>query len=245
MESLYIYYGIPAREEVIREQQGLVHITAGIVPHVKDQVLHPLFLQLDGSFVALLEGSAGELAQAQVADAVGQHERGVHAVHRNLAARNLKGNGFLLTLDGYGDLGPGRALEAPHHTVLRELHAGNHRLVHLQQAVSGHETHLFGRTAGDDLQHDGRVVGDVELDADTVKIAGKLFLRGLQFLRRQVYRVRVQLGKGGRNGGVRHALAVEGVHVILFHHIQYQVQLAPVCVPGIQQMLRFPEANHR
>ena len=245
MQALDIHDGVSLGQEVVGKQQRLVHVTAGIVPDVKDKVLHTFLLQFEGGLVALPEGSAGELGKTKIADGILQHEGGIHAVHGNFPAHNLEGDDFPLALYGHGDFGTGGALDAAHHAVLGELYAGNYFVVHLEETVSGHEAHFLRGAAGDDLQHDGGVVGHIELDADSVKVAGKFFLRSLQLLGRQIHRVRIQPGERRHDGGIGHSLAVEGVHVILLHHVQHKVELAPVGITGIDEVFCVPVTDHR
>ena len=106
-------------------------------------MLHSLVLQLHGCLMALLIGGAGELAQADVAHSISKHESGVHAMDGNFSAGYLKRNLLMATAHGDCNLATGRALDAVHHGVLRELDAGYHFVVYLQEAVSGKEPHLF------------------------------------------------------------------------------------------------------
>ena len=115
---------------------------------------------------------------------------------RYLAAGDLKGNLYTVAKDGDRHLGAGRALHAPDHTVLRELYARYHLVVHTQEAVSGQHSYLFGRASRNDFKHDGRIIGHVELYSDAVEIAGKVCLGLLQLCRRHVDGMRVQAGKG-------------------------------------------------
>ena len=244
MLSFHIHDGVSGREEVVGKEERLVHIAAGVVADVEDEVIHSLFQQLHGSLVALLVGGAGELAQANVPHARTNHKGSVHTVHGNLAAGYFKGNDIVAALDGNGDLAAGRAFDVAHHAVLRELHTGYHQVVHFEQTVSGLQTHLLGGTAGNDFQHNGGVVGHVELDADSVKIAGQGLLGSLQFHGRQIHGMRVQLGQGCRNGSLRHAVLVQRVHIILLHQIENEIELLPVLHFGSVQVLFFAVAHH-
>ena len=105
----------------------------------------------------------------------------------NLAAGYLEGDDLAAALDCDRHLGAGRALHAAHHAVLRETYARNRRGVDLEQTVSRLHAELLGGAAGDDLDHHRRIVGHVELYSDTGEVAGKVFLRLFELLRRHVY----------------------------------------------------------
>ena len=244
MEAFDIHDGIPGREEVVGQQQRLVHVTAGIITDVKNQVRHPLLHELERGLVALLEGGAGEFTQPEIPHGVPDHEGGIYAVYGYFSAGNLEGYLLRTPLDRNGDLGAGRTFHPAHHAVLRELDAGNHFVVHLQQTVTHLQAHLFRRAAGDHFQDNSGVIGHIELNADTVEITRKFLFRITELLRRQVHRMRVQLGEGRHDGGIRHPLPVEGVHIVLFHHVQHQIELAPIHIFGAQQMLGFPVADN-
>ena len=158
---------------------------------------------------------------------------------------SLEGDDIPAAAHGHDDLGPGRALHPPDHAVLRELHAGDDLVVHLQKAVTGQHARLLGRAAGDHLQHDGRIVRHVELDADAFEIAGQLFVRLLLFHRRQVYRMRIQLRQGPGDGGVRHAGLVDGVDIVLPDLVEDEVQFPPLDVLGVQDAVRLPVPDDR
>ena len=194
VEALEIDYLITLVEEHVSQGESLVEIASRVVPQVENHTGHALGEQLGSSEQDFLVGVARELGKAQIAGAVVHHEGGVHAMHRNLAPGYVEGDFLPVAEHGDLHLGAGRALHPPDHAVLRELHARNGNVVDVHQPVPLKHSRLLCRTAGDDLQHYGRIVRDVELYAYSVEIAGKFRLGSLKFLRLKVYGMGVQLG---------------------------------------------------
>ena len=155
-------------------------------------------------------------------------------MYGNLPAGDLERDLHTVAQDRYSDLGPGRSLHAPDHAVLREFHAGNDLVVDAQEPVAREHADLLRRASGNDFQHYGGIVRDVELDAYAVEIACQVRFGLLKLRRRHVNRVGIELGQGGGDRSVSHALVVHRVHIHLIHLLQDKVQLAPVLIPGIE-----------
>ena len=245
VQAFHVHDGIAPGQELVGQQQRLVQEAAGIVPQVHHQVLHALLQQFGIGLHEVLPRGGRELGEPHIAGGVVHHEGGVDAVQRNLAADDLEGDDVRAAAHGHDDLGPGRALHPPDHAVLRELHAGDDLVVHLQEPVAGQHARLLGRAAGDHLQHDGRVVRHVELDADALEIAGQLLVGLLPFHGRQVHRVRVQLRQGPGDGGVRHPGLVDGVDIVLLDLVEDEVQFPPLDVLGVQDAVLLPVPDDR
>ena len=245
MTAFHIYYGISAGEVVVGDKEGLVQVTAGVVPDVKDKVAHALFLEFKGGLVAFFVGGAGEFPEAEVPHGIGEHECGIHAVHGDFPTGYFKGYDFFLPLDGNGNLCSGGTLYSAHHAVLGELHAGNHLVVHFKQAVSYHEANFLRGAAGDNLQNYRSIIGDVELYADSVKVPGKFLFRCVTLHWRHVHGMGVQTGKGGGNRGISYGSAGKGVHVIAFNHLQDGVEFLPVTVLCRNHVLGLTVTHHR
>ena len=173
----------------------------------------------------LIEGGAGEFGQADIAGGVVNHEGGIHAVDGNLAAGDFEGNLFSIAPDGDEHLGAGRTFHPPHHAVLRELDPGDDFVIDPEDAVARQEADFLGRSARNDFQDNGRVVGYVELDADAVEIAGQFGLGFLQQHRRHIDRVGIQFGQGGYDGRFREFVGIHRIHVALLDLVQDQIDL--------------------
>ena len=87
--------------------------------------------------------------------------------------------------------------------------------------------HLLGRSAGNHLKDDGRIVGHVELDADPFEIAGQFRLAGFQLHRRHIDGMGIQASQGLRDGGFRHRLVVDRVHIFVADGLQDEIQFLP------------------
>ena len=245
MLSLDVHDGIAGVKIVIGKQQCLIHIAAGVVADVKDEVLHPLIHQVLCCLLALQIGRFGEFVQAQISHGPVHHERSVHAVHGNLAARNLERNDIGPTLHGDGNLAAGRAFDVTHHAVLGKLDARNHQIIHLQEPVPHPEAHLLGRPAGNHFQHDGGIVGHVELDADAFEVPGQFLFRGAQLHGRQVHGMRIQAGQGRLNGALLHLGMVHIVHIVLVQQVQHHIQFGPGTIADPHQVAALAVLHHR
>ena len=245
MEAFHIDDGVSAGEVVVAHEEGLVKVAAGVVADVEDKVPHPLVLEFQGRLVTFLVGGAGEFPKPEVADCVRKHKRGVNAVEGNLSAGYFKRDYLLLALDCDGYLCAGGALYAAHHTVLGEFHAGNHFVIYFEEAVSGEKAHFLRRTAGDYLQNYSRVIGDVELYADTVKIAGQFLLRGIALHGRHIHGMGIKAGKDGGHRGIRRAVFGEGVHVVTLNNLEDGIQFLPVLVFCGHKVLGLPVTDNR
>ena len=239
-----IDYRVARLEEGVAQQQGLVQVAARVVTKVEDELAHPLLLQGLGSLAEFLEGGAGELREADVGRAVADHERGIHAVLRDLAAGDFERDDLLATLDRDRDFRAGHAPHPADHAVLRVLAARDHDRIHLEQAVSRLQADLFRRASRDDLDHHGRVVGHVELNAYAVEAAGEIGLGLFELLRGEIDGMRVELGKGGNHGSVSDFLPVHDVHIILVHLLEDEIQLAPVLILGAKAPLALDGLLH-
>ena len=231
MESFQVYDFIAAVEEEIGEQEGLVEITAGIVPQIKDEARHPLPQQFQGGHADFLEGRTGEFGQADVTGRIIDHERGVHAMDRNLSAGDFKLRIFPIATDRHIDFRPGRTFQPTHHAVLRKLDARDDFVIHLDEPVTRLKPDFLGRAAGNDFQHDGRIIRDIELDADTVEIPGQLGFGLFELYRGKINGMRIQLGQSRHDGRIGHALDIDGIDIVLLDLIQDQVEFLPVGIP--------------
>ena len=116
------------------------------------------------------------------------------------------------------------------HTVLRKFHSGDVLVTDLEDPVALLQTDLLGRTSRDDFQHDGRVVRDVELDADSIEIAGQVGLSLCQLDRWHIDRMRIQLCQRGSDGGVGDFPYIDRVNIVLVDLVKDQIQFPPVPV---------------
>ncbi len=206
---------------------------------------HPLVLEFQGRLVAFLVGGAGEFPKPEVTDCVSEHKRGVNAVEGNLSAGYLKRDHLLLPLDRDGNLCAGRALYAANHTVLGEFNAGNHFVVHLEEAVSGEKAHLFRGASGDDFKHNCCVVGDVELYADSVEISGKFLFRSVALNGGHIHGMGIKAGKDCGHCGIRRAVFGEGVHVVTLNNLEDGIEFLPVLVFCGHKVLGLPVTDNR
>ncbi len=233
-----------ARQEEVGQLAGLVKIAARVVAQVENELAHPLGEQLSAVQQDLVLRGAGELRQAHVARGVADHEGRVHRPGGNLAAGDLERDHLPAALHGHEDLAAGHTLDATHHAVLREMHPRDVGIVDLEQAVAWLQADLLGRTAGDDFDHHGGVVGDVELDADAVEITHQVGFGLFEHLRGHIGGMRVQGGQGGRGDGVADLGAVHAVHVVLIDALEDERDLAPVVSVHAQHAAALADPVH-
>ena len=151
-------------------------------------------------------------------------------MHRNLPSCDLERNCLVASADCYRDLGPGRTLHPADHAVLRESDSRDVLVPDFEDPVALLQTDLLGRTSRDDFQHDGRVVRHVELDADSIEIAGQVGLSLCQLDRWHIDRMRIQLCQRGCDGSIGDFPYIDRVNIVLVDLVKDQIQLAPVSV---------------
>ena len=159
-------------------------------------------------------------------------------MHGNLSALDLERNPLAATFHEHFHLSSGTAFHMADHAVLREFHAGDDSAVHLQETVARLETDLLGRTARDDLQDNGSVIRDIELNTDSIEISGEIRLRFLQIHRRKIDGVRVKGSQGRHYSSIRNFLYINGIHIVFLYLLKNEIQFAPVRIITIQLVIR-------
>ena len=159
-------------------------------------------------------------------------------MHRDLIPCNIKRYQSTISADCYLNLASGRALHEPDHAVLRCPGSGNRPVIDTDNPVALIEPGLLGRSSRNDAQHDGSIIGHIELDANAFEIAGKLGFRFSEFHRRKIYRMRVQFGKSSRDGSICHGIHVDGIHIILLNLLKNEIQFAPTVVIPVECSFR-------
>ena len=156
---------------------------------------------------------------------------------RNLAPCDFKRDLLLSPLHQNADPGACRALHPADHAVLGELHACNVLLPYLQYAVPDLKSGLLGRASGNDLEHDGRVVGHIELDAYAVEIAFKGSDGLLEVCRREIHRMGVELCKGCRQSRIGQEADIHRIDIVVLDGTEQQVELAPRLGRGLDPVV--------
>ena len=105
------------------------------------------------------------------------------------------------------------AAQTLHNVGAVHFHARYQRVVHHNDAVARNDAHLLWRSIHDGLDNHQRVVNDVELHANTFKIALQRFVHSLCFLRISIGRVGVEPFQHTTNGVFHHFLLVHLVYI--------------------------------
>ena len=171
MQSFHINDLVALFEELIAEEVGLIKISSRVFAQVEEQMCHTLSLETCRSGYEFGIGSACEFGQTDVTRAFVQHKCRIHAMDRNLVPGDIERYLLPGSLHGDRDLRAGRPLHKPYHRILRSLMSGYLTGIHQDYAVSLLKPGLFGRSSGNDAEHDGRVVGHIELYAYSLEIA--------------------------------------------------------------------------
>ena len=224
-------------EEKIRQEECLVEESATVVAQVENQTFHPLFQEFIGSLGHLEIRRARELAEPQIPGCVVHHEGCVQAVHGDFSTGDLERDGLSVAQYGQFDLRTGRTAHLANHAVLWEFHSCDRLLVYFQDAVTRLKSDFFGRASGDDFQHDGSVVGNIELYADSVEVTGEFCLGLFENCWRHVDGMRVEGAKSCGDGRIGNSLAVYRINVVFIQRLQHEIKFAPVAELGADQSL--------
>ena len=111
-------------------------------------------------------------------------------------------------------------------------------------AVSLLKPRLFGGSSGDYAEHDGRVVGHIELYAYALEITGKFCFRCFQFHGREIDRMGIQLTQGSSHSSIRQGLNIHRVHIVFLHLLKNEIELAPAVVVAVKGFFPVHESEN-
>ncbi len=180
-----------------------------------------------------LLGSA-ELADADIADAVGKHvgciDRGVgQFATDHLHIEHLLGAG---TTDTEGDGSATLAAELFEHLLIGDADAGHVLTVDLDNAVAGAHADFLGRTSRDDLDDSDGVVVDHKLHTDAAERAVEFLVDRAEVGSRDVCRVRVEILEESRDAVLQKAVEIDFIHIIVADEIENSLEFFLGCRAG-------------
>ena len=200
------------------------------------------FLKESGRcLLELLECSPCKLCQLDVSCSVIDHECSINAVYRNLGTSYIERYQGSVSADCYPDLCSGWSLHETHHAVLRSLVACYGLLIDLDDPVSLHQARLLGRTARNCIQDYCSIVRHIESDSDALEVSCEFTFGLCQLYRWKIDRMRIQFCQGSGDGSIRHALHVDGIHIVLLDLLQDKIQLSPSVIIPVKLSLRFKD----
>ena len=238
MKAFHIHDAITLLKELVCKKPGLVEIASGIVPEVEYEPLHSLLYKRGSGRSEFRIGRPGEFRKLDVSCSIVDHEGCIDAVDRNLIPHDIERNDGTVAIDRYLHLRTFRAFHEPYHAVLRHLDTCHDPVIDLYDPVALKKTCLLGRTAWQRVKDDGRIVRDIECNAYTFEIAGKLSLRFGKFNRRKIHGMRIKLCQRSHNSSIRHILHIDRVHIILLDLLKYEVQFTPPVVVSVKLLFR-------
>ena len=213
--ALGIDHKLVALQELVAHVDGGIQVAAPVVAQVHDQLGHALLLEALEGVHHLLVGLGTEARDAQVARTLVEHIAGVDAVYGDVVTRDAEGDQFryarALHLDG--DLGALLAAQALLDVAVAHLHAGDDRVVHIDDAVAGQHTHALAGPTGHRLDDVERVLVHVELDAHTAELTLERLLEFLGLLGVGIGRVGVQVLEHALDGVLDELVLVDRVHI--------------------------------
>ena len=121
----------------------------------------------------LLIGSGSKTADTDIAHSGANQIGCIEGFDGDFVARNDEGEHTADTSSQDAEL-HFRSLwsaQTAHHLVARHLHTGKSRVVHHHNAVARLHAHFLGGAVTDGLNHEKRVLHDVELHADALERA--------------------------------------------------------------------------
>ena len=162
---------------------------------IQDEVLHSLTLERENRIPKFIHRGLCKPADLDVPNLFVHHVGGVNAVDGDFVPGDVKRQQlrFAFSLDANLNHRAFGAFEKFHDIAVGDANARSVLTIDFNDAVAGADAKPFrgaSTDGGDD--HDG-VLEDVELHPDAVKVAVERFVRFLEFFRREVDRVRVEI----------------------------------------------------
>ena len=160
-------------------------------------------------------GFGAKARDAQVTCALIEHILGIDAVQGDVVARDAEGDEVLHagTFHLDGDVGALLAAQALLDVAVLHLHAGNRRVVHIDDAVTCQHTDALAGTSRNRLDNVEGILVHVELDAHAAEFALQGLLKLLGLLGVGIGRMRVQTLEHALDGFLDEFVLVNRVHI--------------------------------
>ena len=213
--TIGIDYQITLLQELISYLRRSLQIASTIILQVEDKVFHALLLQRIHRLGNLLVARHSETSQTDITNARTNHIGSIHRGNRNLITFHLEGK---LILDAAAHNGKVynrtlRTTEPLHDFLLAHLDARNGSIIYRHNTVAGDNAHLLGRTIGNRLDDQERIIYHIKLHADAIKRAIQRLVHRLSFLGSGIGRMRVQLFEHSPDGVLYQLILIHTIHI--------------------------------
>ena len=229
-----IYHKLVRWQEFVDHLNSGLHVSAAIAAQIDDEVLHALDIHLGKRHKHLGIRVLSERLNSDITRVLVNHEIGIDALHRHVAAHYGEVHRFLLPIadNGQTHLRVLRAAQMLHDLLI--LHSYKALAVGRDNTVSSQQTHLLRRAALDDIHDMNGIVLDRKADADSGKTATQLFHTLLGILGANIARMRIQFGEDLRHSLLHDVVHIHSINVTVVNNLQQIVQFAAPCVDDTQ-----------
>ena len=216
---LGIDYKVALWQELVCNHNRLIKEAARVATQVKNKLGHTLASECSQSLHQLDVRGAGKLRQTHKADVAANHKCRLDALDWNCITHHIYIHQFIHTLTLERELHLCTTLTAQtlHDVVLWHLNARHQSIVHLDDAVTRHNTRLGTWAIWDDAQDDNRIGSGIEHHANTIELALQRFVHSLHIACGDVFRVGIKLLHHQRDDQLGERVHRDGINKLVLH----------------------------
>ena len=213
--------------ELSHHVNGCLKVTAGVVTQVKNQVFHPLRLQLLQCLTELGECLLRKTLQLDVTGLLVHHEIGFHTMDRNLVPGDgeMKRLRLASTPNVNRNLGAFFPTQFFEHPSIGADFTDSNTVINTYDLVTSTDANPLGRPALYRLDNDNGVLHDLELHTYAVKISLQRLIHAAHLLFGDIDRMRIKLFEHLNNRLVNQFFKIGRIHIIITDILHQTIHL--------------------